>query len=98
MKVTLKQEIKIHKQITDEIHKLFASKRADYGSTTEEMIKRYGPVAMLVFLRTKLDRLDNILLNNKMPNFESIDDTIRDMANYCIIWLLEIEKETMGGK
>lgn len=98
MKVTLEQEIKIHKRITDEIHELFASKRADYGSTTEEMIKRYGPVAMLVFLRTKLDRLDNILLNNKTPNFESIDDTIRDMANYCIIWLLEIEKETMGGK
>lgn len=91
----LAQEIEIHKQITDSIHNLFKSKRADYGSTTEELINLYGPVTMLVFLRTKLSRLDNLLMNNKTPNNESVEDNIIDIANYAIIWLLEIQKEKL---
>lgn len=90
--MNLDDEIEIHKMLCAEIHDMFKSKRADYGPTTEELLLRYGPVTMLTFLRTKLNRLDNLLLNSKTPNNESVEDSIRDMANYCIIWLLEINK------
>jgi len=93
--VKIQKEIDIHKRITDEIHNLFKSKRADYGSTTEALLEKYGPISMLTLISTKLARLDNLLLKDKKPNNESIDDTIRDMANYCIIWLLEIEKQKL---
>jgi len=35
----------------------------------------------------KMERLRQLVGTNKEPNFESIDDTILDMANYAAIWL-----------
>ena len=90
--MTLEHEIQVHKAITDAIHKTFKSKRQDYGQTTTMLLKKYGPVSMLTLLYTKLERIDNLTMNNKTPNNESVRDSLLDLANYCIIWLVEMEK------
>jgi hypothetical protein len=69
------------------------SKGNDYSdedrlSTFKEVgrISQLSPEEVcLVFLGTKLTRLTNLLKNNKEPNNESINDSILDMANYCIL-------------
>lgn len=94
----LNREIGIHKDICAKIHQTFISKRQDYGNTTEESLKRYGPSAMLTRIYDKHERLNNLLLGNKMPNNESIQDTLLDMANYCIIWIMEMTKEYENAK
>jgi hypothetical protein len=39
----------------------------------------------------------NIFSNpDKQVNFETIDDTIQDLANYCIIWMMERELKDKG--
>lgn len=88
----LEKEIQIHSKILDDIHFMFKSKRKDYGPTTEMLLKKYGPVSMLTFLYTKLERVSNLIMSDQAPNHESVKDTLLDLANYCIIWLLEMEK------
>lgn len=93
--MTIEDEIQRHEEICEWIHELFMGKRRDYGQCTEELLDRYGHASMLTFLRTKLDRLDNLLLNKCEPNNESITDTLMDLANYAIIYKLELEKQEL---
>lgn len=40
---------------------------------------------ILVFIETKNIRLKNLLLSGATPNFESLQDTILDSANYHVL-------------
>lgn len=90
----LEQEIEIFRNYTDYLAETFAKKRADYGPTTTETFEKFGPVSMLVRMHDKLGRLDNLLGAKQVPRVheESIEDTLVDLANYCLITLLELNK------
>lgn len=91
--MTIEKEIEIFGAYTKEMHETFARKRADYGQTTTETFEKFGPVSMLVRMHDKLGRLDNLLGTGKIPNYESTADTLIDLANYCLITLLELQKQ-----
>jgi len=42
----------------------------------------------LVRLNDKVERLIDLLTNSKRPENETIEDTLRDIANYAVIWLI----------
>lgn len=88
-----KQEIKFnkHAKICDEIKEVYRKKNADYGDSVGELYDRLGDITILTRISDKYNRLMSLLDPNKVgePNYESIDDTILDMANYSIIWLME---------
>ena len=44
--------------------------------------------AIMVRANDKIKRLDNLLKNGGTENDETIDDTIRDLAGYCVLWLI----------
>lgn len=72
----------------DELEKmsvLFAKKQADYGPGN---IAKFGEVGLLVRMNDKFERLTNLFVNRKNANNEAIEDTLRDIANYAVIWLL----------
>jgi hypothetical protein len=41
-----------------------------------------------------MGRLDNLIGNSRVPEVvtESVEDTLIDLANYCLITLLELKK------
>ena len=49
--------------------------------------------SILVGIGTKYSRLKNLLRDNKTPNNESIEDTIKDLINYCYILLANMSKD-----
>ena len=79
----------IMKRISDENYEMFLKKNADYGSSFEESLNEFGEVAGIVRINDKYRRLVNITKNeNKV--LESKIDTLKDMANYCLmlaVWL-----------
>ena len=79
------------KKIYDENYQTFLKKNADYGSSFEESLNEFGEVAGIVRISDKYRRLVNITKNeNKV--LESKIDTLKDMANYCLmlaVWLEE---------
>ena len=89
-------KIEKHEQICNEIHEMYTKKNADYGDSVGELYAKLGDISFLTRISDKYHRLMNLMCDSdgykrKDINYESVDDTIQDLANYCIIWLMERE-------
>lgn len=74
--------------ILRELDELMLNKHADYGPMNIAGAPG-GPMnGLRVRMYDKLARLNNLVENNNTPNYESIEDTLLDLANYAIIGLL----------
>lgn len=94
----IEQEIRMFKEYVDRMTSIFAEKRADYGPSTEETFRKFGPVSFLVRMHDKLNRLDTLFVKGdtgRKVKDESVRDTLMDLANYCIIALIELDKLDM---
>lgn len=91
--MTIQEEVKVFKELTDQMSDTFAKKRNDYGQTTTETFQKFGPVSMLTRMHDKMGRLDN-LLGKGTENLvgEKVEDTLLDLANYALITILELRK------
>lgn len=76
------------KKITDEVTSILLRKNADYGSASFDL----GLNGNMVHLWDKVRRYRTLVENqHKSPNFESVEDTLRDIIGYAIIGLIIIE-------
>ena len=76
----------------EENYQTFLKKNTDYGSSFEESLNEFGEVAGIVRISDKYKRLVN-LTKNENKVLESKIDTLKDMANYCLmlaVWLEEL--------
>lgn len=78
----------IHKKLCIELNKLYKAKDADYGSSYKKTRIKY-PMSVLIRLNDKLNRLETLFNNDAKVADESIDDTLMDMAGYCLLELTE---------
>lgn len=76
-----------HHQVAEEIANLLDQKRQDYGT---ENIRKFGSYGVLVRVSDKVERLIN--LTGKEPNFETTEDTWKDIAGYAILALIELRE------
>lgn len=96
----IEQELDFFRSYTSRMNDIFAAKRNDYGPSTEDTFKRYGPISMLTRMRDKLNRLDSLLVDRRTVSVfdERAEDTLLDLANYAIITILELHKAGMEEK
>ena len=74
--------------ILNEVRSIMMKKQADYGPLNIALAPG-GPMnGLRVRMYDKLARLNNLADKDATPNFESIEDTLIDLANYAIIGLL----------
>lgn len=93
----MEKKIQKHEEICKALHELYIKKNADYGDSVGELYAKLGDITLLTRITDKYNRLLNIFSNpDKKVNFETIDDTIQDLANYCIIWMMERELKDKG--
>jgi hypothetical protein len=87
------QSVGRFKEIADELSNLYKDKNTNYGNSFGELYEELGPISGLVPLHNKLNRLKHLITTeNKDNKFESIEDTIKDLASYAIMNLIEFEK------
>lgn len=80
------------KTITEELTALYNKKNAAYGNAFSQTYKNLGLVSAVTRISDKFYRLVNLSKNREINNLgESIDDTLRDMACYCIMTLMELD-------
>jgi hypothetical protein len=74
--------------IIDELGNLLISKQRDYGPGN--INNAYGgPInGLMVRMGDKFERLKNLLASGEKPQHESIEDSFKDLANYCIIAMM----------
>lgn len=82
-------KVEKHAEICAELNKIYEAKNHDYGDSFARVREQY-PQSINIRLWDKLLRLDQ--LNNgveaKVAD-EKIEDTLLDMANYCIMEVIE---------
>ena len=87
--------IKAIQQQCDTLKTVLVRKNTDYGASAfnpPALAPWVGPkTAILVRMSDKISRLNN-LQGAEKPNYESIEDTILDLAGYAILLLVEMQK------
>lgn len=86
-KITAKEDI--HQEICKQMHNTYRRKNHDYGDSFATLRQEY-PNAILIRLGDKYNRLKALMSGEAAQvKDESIDDTLLDLANYCILELVE---------
>ena len=96
-KLIAKKELKMTEQqikkITDDVSAILLKKNADYGSASFDL----GLTGNMVHLWDKVRRYRSLVENkDKTPNFESVEDTLKDIIGYAIIGLIILGTENNG--
>lgn len=83
-------EEEIH-DIAEGVVQLLISKRKDYGKSFEKIWDEMGMISVIVRLRDKIARLQNLYNKANDPAYESIEDTFEDIAGYALLSLRMIK-------
>lgn len=74
--------------ITDELLDILYKKHQDYGPLNIAHAPGGALNGLRVRMHDKLARLNHLVDNGDTPNYETIEDTLVDLANYAIIGLM----------
>ena len=81
-----------HKEITAKMLDVYSRKNEDYNDSFGQMFQELGPVTALTRIGDKFNRIKNLSTRpGRLVADETVEDTIFDMANYCIMMLIELE-------
>lgn len=83
----------MYNEILEELRKTYEAKNADYGDSVGATYKKFGDVSFLTRITDKYNRILSLADRGECGQVkdEGLNDTILDMANYCILWLVERE-------
>lgn len=83
----------IHKTICNQIHSTYERKNADYGDAFGRSVDEFGISAAMVRISDKYYRALN-LVKGHTPQVasEALEDTLLDMANYCIMTVMKMKE------
>ncbi|MCR1933546.1 DUF1599 domain-containing protein [Clostridium tepidum] len=81
-----------HSNICIELNKIYKVKNHDYGDSFGETYKKLGIISAVTRITDKVNRLQSLCTKDALVD-ESIKDTLKDCANYCIMTLIELEEE-----
>lgn len=85
----MKTVVEFHSEICDTIKELYIKKNADYGNSFGNARKAV-PFYTLGKLYDKFSRINKLMRDPARNVFdETIEDTLLDLANYCIMELAE---------
>ena len=83
-----------HKEICEKLNKVYAQKNNDYGNSFGETFEKLGIISAVTRISDKHNRLTSLCMlpeNERQVKDESITDTLLDMANYCIMTVIEMQ-------
>ena len=79
------------KKIADDICELYKVKDRCYANSFGETYEKLGIISAVTRISDKYNRLCNLATNPNIDNLgESIEDTLKDLAAYSIMTLIEL--------
>lgn len=87
------------RKIAEEIASLYEKKDALYGDSFGCTYEKLGIISAVTRISDKYNRLCNLATNTEMDNLgESLEDTLKDMAAYCIMTLMKVSHKKESAK
>ena len=93
--------IQKHKEICEKLNDVYARKNHDYGNSFGETFDKLGIISAVTRISDKYNRLTSLCMlpeNERKVKDESIEDTLLDMANYCIMTVIELHKNDIENE
>lgn len=83
----------IYQYILSNLEDTYKKKNSDYGNSVGDTYEKFGDISFLTRITDKYNRILSLSSKGgvKEVKDESIEDTILDLANYCLLWLVERE-------
>lgn len=81
----------LYTEIINELHNTYKKKNHDYGNSFSVLYSKFGLKSVVIRLWDKLLRIETLLTSEAQVD-ESIRDTLMDMANYCIMTVMELDQ------
>lgn len=90
--------VQMHKDLCKELNDTYAKKNHDYGNSFGETFDKLGIISAITRISDKYNRLVSLCTKSeeeRKVKDESITDTLLDMANYCIMTVIELHKDSI---
>ena len=92
------KKVKEFLSICREMADLYDAKNWDYGDSFGKSFEEWGMTMPCIRLKDKLNRLCSLTKNSSQRvQDESIEDTLKDLATYSIMTLIELRREKGTG-
>lgn len=85
------KKIQKHQYICEQLNEIYTKKNHDYGDSFSETFEKLGIISAVTRIVDKCNRLTSLCTKKQMVADETIKDTLLDMANYCIMTVIELE-------
>ena len=85
-------------RITSEMRELYMQKNHDYGNSFGRSFQKYGLISAITRMSDKWERIDSLTQKQAEVKDESIRDTLIDLANYCVMTVMELDKNQPNAK
>ena len=81
-------------RVLSEMMDIYKKKNADYGNSFIETIQEFGYIPAVARINDKLKRVKNMVKGKNMNiTDESLRDNLMDIANYCVLTIMELDKQ-----
>ena len=89
--------IERHLILCNRLNAIYSQKNKAYGNSFGETFEKLGIISAITRISDKYNRLVNLATHTDVDNGdEAIEDTLLDMANYCLMTYMELQKENNG--
>ena len=89
--MSIMNRVEQFKKIANDICGLYEAKDRCYGNSFGHTYEKLGIISAVTRISDKYNRLCNLAVNKDIDNLgESIEDTLKDMAAYCIMTVIEM--------
>lgn len=79
--------------VLKEMQELYDKKNHDYGNSFSETIQEFGFTPAVARINDKLKRVKQMVKGEPMQVKESMRDNLIDIANYCILTVIELDNQ-----
>ena len=98
--ILTKNKTEQHREICEKLNEIYKKKNKDYGDSFGETFRKLGIISAITRISDKYNRICSLATKSeseRQVKDETIRDTLLDMANYCIMTIIELDtqKETL---
>ena len=85
-------KLDLYTEILGDMRQTYVAKNKDYGDSFGISIEKYGLISALTRISDKFNRIESLILkDDRQVLDEKLEDTLLDLANYCIMTLIELK-------
>lgn len=86
-----------HLILCNRLNAIYSQKNKAYGNSFGETFEKLGIISAITRISDKYNRLVNLATHTDVDNGdEAIEDTLLDMANYCLMTYMELKKDEVN--